>query len=104
MTIQLAPEQTKRLMEWCGFRVKEHILEESPVDKVTVTCLTSPLGERLNGYPPVTLDFLFEFAVPKLKVEYRNWKSVLHDWVDDMTGETEKDAIALFWLISEVIK
>jgi len=68
----------KQLNEWCGTK-------------------------GINYYEGDTaLGFLFKYAVPKLKVKYRNWKSVLHDWVDELTGDYEKDAIALFNVLDEI--
>ena len=49
--------------------------------------------------PKRDLNNLFKYAVPTLKKEFRNWKSVLHDWVDDLTGDYEKDALALFEIL-----
>jgi len=56
--------------------------------------------QGINYYEGDTaLGFLFKYAVPKLKLEYANWKSILHDWVDETTGDYEKDAVSLFWII-----
>ena len=55
------------------------------------------------GSPPIDLNNLSRYAIPKLIKEYRNWKSVLHDWVDELTGDYEKDALALFWALDPII-
>ena len=50
------------------------------------------LGDNLY----IDLNNLFKYAIPVLKREYHNWKSVLHDWVDSLTGDYEKDSLLLF--------
>ncbi len=52
---------------------------------------------------PIDLNNLSRYAIPKLIEEYRNWKSVLHDWVDELTGDYEKDALALFRSLYPII-
>ncbi len=54
--------------------------------------------------PPKDLSNLWEYAVPELKKRYRNWKSVLHDWVDGLTGDYKKDALSLYEIIYKVFE
>ena len=46
--------------------------------------------------PPIDLNNLWKYAIPQLCKEYRNWHSLLHDWVDQCTGDYEKDTLLLF--------
>ena len=83
--------QWKELLEWCGFKGKLDYIKDAGERE----------GRLVYVSPPLDLNNLFKHAVPKLKAEYRNWKSVLHDWVDELTGDCEKDALSLFWLLRE---
>ena len=90
-------KQIKEFWERCGFR-----WTVSKTGNYWVR--TDPSGtegqmEVIIHYPSIDLNNLFKYAVPKLQVEYRNWKSVLHNWVDELTGDYEKDTLSLFCLI-----
>ncbi len=77
-------EQIKELWEWCGI-AEPDIFINKPFSKVT----------------PLDFNNLFKYAVPRLKQEYRNWKSVLHDWIDKLTGDPEKDTIGLYQILCD---
>lgn len=61
------------------------------------------LGHFHTDLPPIDLNNLSRYAIPKLIKEYHNWKSVLHDWVDGLTGDYEKDALSLYWLLAQTM-
>ena len=84
--------QIKELWEGCGLK-KPHYFWRSPSGK-----------QLTAGTPPVDLNNLWEYVIPQLCKEYRNWRSVLHDWIDQCTGDYGKDTLALFWAIYEVMK
>ena len=58
-------------------------------------------GGGHRGFPPIDLNNLFKYAINQ--VPHNNWKFVLHTWIDNSTGNCEKDTLALFWAIWEVI-
>lgn len=100
-------DEIREFWEWCGFRWDG---EDFPGKGFWL----NPNGfsycwpnEHLTSFellPHIAPNNLFKFAVPKLKTEFRNWKSVLHDWVDELTGNYEEDTLALFWTIYGVMK
>jgi len=95
--------------EWCGFkRLKPgrggyHFR----ATKKVWNWLPPSESERHKSIPFLPdfndLTTLFKHAVPQLKKEWRNWKSVLHDWVDGLTGDYDKDALALHQAIENLI-
>ncbi len=88
--------QLQELWEWCGFKIRG----ETEGEKLWY----APDGIVFNcGAPPLDLNNLFKYAIPKLKSEFPNWKSVLLDWLNCLTGDYEKDVPTLFWLIWGVI-
>lgn len=64
--------------------------------------LLYPDGTRHLEYPSIDLNNLWKYAIPQLCKEYPNWRSILHDWVDQCTGDYKKDTLALFWALWEV--
>ena len=84
----------KEFWEWCGLERKQGLDIRAG--------WYSPDGRFLGRDTPLLdLNNLSRYAIPKLMAEYHNWKSVLHDWVDGLTGDYEKDTLSLFWLIRE---
>jgi len=59
-------------------------------------------NEYYEDEPPIDLNNLFKYAVPKLKAVYPNWRVVLHAWVIELTGDCDKDTLALFWALDKV--
>lgn len=65
----------------------------------------------IDKYPPIDLNNLFKYAVPKLDIERINlypatedrWGCYFDDWYQDH-NVAETPALALFWAIWEVIK
>ena len=57
---------------------------------------------QLGTLPSLDLNNLSRYAIPQLIKEYHNWKSVLHDWVDGLTGDYEKDTLSLYWKIAQM--
>ncbi len=100
---QPTQEQIKEFWEECGFHFQDLSELKPQYRHEGNRRWVSPLGE-IGGLPDLDLNNLFKYAVPKLKSEYRNWKSTLHDWIDKLTGDTEKDTVSLFRIIQEVIK
>lgn len=93
-------KQIREFWEWCGLKVKEteNIYHEP------ITVLQEPNGCSLMvGEPKLDLNNLARYAIPKLMIEYHNWRSVLHDWVDGLTGDCEKDALSLYWLLAQTM-
>ena len=115
-------EQIKKLWEWCGFKeVFSKELWRFERYKETNHWWSAPNGRRFDELPPVDLNNLFKYAVPKLLPK--------HDfsiyWVLDVDAQQgawaismscrgygkngiirlrDKDpALALFWAIWEVI-
>ncbi len=82
-----------------------------------MTCLTAPDGTRLEtGYPSLTLDNLFKWAVPKL--EHWHLQKTHNDFRPEIVFAAvqlslggrfsnywgDDSALALFWAILEVIE
>jgi len=91
--------QIKEFCEWCGFRHTE-----SPNEFIRRNWWTNPEHLCESHLPPIDLNNLFKYAVPKLE----SWDCII-DWAIDMInayadGRTLKDpALALFWAIYEVV-
>ncbi len=94
--------EVKEFWEGCGFNQRSY---RKPACSHTPRCKywLNPRGKWISSLPPIDLDNLSRYAIPKLIKEYRNWKSVLHDWVDELTGDYEKDALALFRSLYPII-
>lgn len=102
-------EQIKEFWEWCG--VQPHI---------KITGVKYHAGMALDGsgrmesvYPPPDLNNLFKYAVPKLQYQV-NLKNIRDGWLCMLfNGKQnpprievigEDPALALFWVIYEVLK
>ena len=100
-------EKWQHVLEKCGFKALTHaekypqISTNRPDD---IVGWFDPDGTHHYALPDITLDNLFKWVVPMLPKEWRNWKSVLHDWVEGLTGDREKDTIALLDAIYEAVK
>ena len=98
-------EQIKEFWEWCGFT---YIMNYD--DPSVIEGSRSPTGERLN--PPIDLNSLFEYAVPRVcfgvdlemcpNDKWRAGIKLISDGIKYAKGDTP--ALALFWAIYEVIK
>ena len=62
-----------------------------------------------SGIPIIDPNNLFKYAVPKLKDKlcregkYYILRNLLRDWIEQLTGDITKDALALFWCIFSII-
>lgn len=90
---QPTEEQIKEFWEWCGFTILLEGMCLYPRDK--------GVSGRVKPLPPIDLNSLFLYAIPKIKSEFPNWKSVLHDWVEGLSGNYY-DALVLFWAVWKV--
>jgi len=99
MMEQPTREQLERIWKWCGMVENEPTIYEGK----TYRSYTMPDGRWQALYPSLDLNNLFRYAIPVLKKEYRNWKSILLDWLNNLTGDYEKDTLALFQAINEVL-
>ena len=89
-------EQAGRFWEWCGFTIEDRA--STPGGRVVLSHCRYPSGHR--GYiPVVSLNNLFKWAVPSLKDSCEEWWDVIVEWAKDITGNYEKDTLALFWEI-----
>ena len=90
--------QLEEFYEGCGFYVQPDSRYEgwqnlySPDGTHIITA--KPI--RPCHYPKLDLNNLWKYAIPQLYKEYRNWCSLLYDWVDQCTGDYEKDTLLLF--------
>lgn len=59
----------------------------------------------IDGFklPEIDLNNIFKYAVPFLKESCEEWWDVIVEWAKDITGNYEKDTIALFNAIYKVI-
>ena len=104
-------EQVKEFWKWCGFKL-ERIPHDTPF-----YVLNKPDGEQYNIwigsyrgdkleveelYPSIDLNNLFRWAVPSLKDTCEEWWSVMVEWAKDITGNYQKDTLALFWALWQV--
>jgi hypothetical protein len=99
-------EEVKEFWERCGFLFEEHNSRfehwwtYTPPDQAN---LEWPERHQYTGDPPLDLNNLSRYAIPKLMAKYHNWKSVLYDWVEGLTGDYEKDALSLYWLLAQTM-
>ncbi len=49
----------------------------------------------------IDLNNLFKYAPLQMTIEL--WRTILRGWIAKLTGDYEKDTLALFWAIWEVI-
>jgi len=96
----------RKFWEWCGFRKAgggwTDIVYKYPVE-IDLPDPTSIFDGKYAQLPPIDLNNLSRYAIPKLIKEYTNWESVLHKWVDGLTGDYEKDTFSLYWLIAQTM-
>ena len=94
-------EQIKEFWEWCGIKeIISKALWRYERYKETNHWWGAPNGRKYKELPPLDLNNLFEYAVPKLKQLFPagTIPKALLSWV-----ETKDDtALALFWAIWEV--
>jgi len=58
-------EQIRKFREWCGFKIeKEAVYDGGKLKHLPIIIL--PNGEWTNWYPPIDLNNLFKYAVPKI--------------------------------------
>jgi len=95
-------EQTKEVWEWCGLS-EEYWDGEwfwvEPNEEGSFRYKNRTTHDEL----PIDLNNLWKYAIPQLCKEHRNWRSLLHDWVEELTGDYEKDALSLYWLLAQTI-
>ena len=107
--------QEQNFWEWCGLYQSEQ--------QIHTGWWHYPDGSIQHGFPPIDLNNLFKYAVPKLaetkkRIEYSIDFSIL-DWGKEAnhyfailqgshqllgTGEDKDPALALFWAIYKVME
>ena len=112
-------EQSKEFWGGCGFYwvVKKELMR-SYVGHLPASIVDTTGHWEYEGYvsknfpgmfyyslslPLIDLHNLWKYAIPQLCKEYRNWHSLLHDWVDQCTGDLEKDTLSLFWALYPIL-
>ena len=98
-------EQIKELWGWCEFKFKLSA-SENPHYWI------DPFGRAMAKLPPIDLNNLFKYAVPKRIRQYEDkgehtasvWNKLFITWVHSMVEGNSDPALALFWAIWEVIK
>lgn len=91
---QPTQEQIKEFWEWCGFKFIHE--DYTPIHTAELQYPDGHL-EEWNGWGDLLdLNNLFKYAVPALKLRYRHWRTILREWVETITGDTEKDTKQLF--------
>ena len=95
-------EQIKEFWEWCGFTYRHAEIVDASACKIFIT--SSYFNGIETQIPDANLNNLFEYAIPQIAKEYHNWKSILHDWVESLTGDYEKDVLLLFAQLYDIIK
>ena len=96
-------EQIKKFWERCGFIFEKTGQRHIP-ELFEVYQWRYPDGEHYDKLPPIDLNNLFEYAVPKTKTyDYLiDWAiQTAHAYVDNRSGYDP--ALALFWAIWKVI-
>ena len=95
--------EVRRFWEWCGFKRKLSA-SENPHYWI------DPEGKALSQLPPIDLNNLFQWAVPKLGndcwiiIDPPNGRAiVVLGFIEEGEGEAEDPALALFWAIWKVI-
>ena len=118
-------KQQKEFWEWCGFkevtvrarafeivRGKKHSWETKEQRWLRPNCeFENKLYPSYHGVPfvdwelpPIDLNNLFTYAVPKLKMERDSLITFLWEWVKDMISNDKDPALALFWALWAVMK
>jgi len=105
--------QIKEFWERCGFKEVLSRTEEWRFAefKTTNHWWEAPNGGRFKEVPPINLNNLFKYAVPKLDIEKINlypatknrWGCYFDEWYQDH-NVAETPALALFWAIKEAMK
>lgn len=103
-------EQKREFWELCGFKIVVHYVKHSEFWEY-------PDGELHPTYPPIDLNNLFQYAVPKLKegldypqetigfpTERYKCHRFLQMWVYSIAIQGKDPALALFWAIYKVLK
>ena len=97
----MTDEDKKLILKWSGWTIDNEGWWYEP--NVEHGIIERHWGDYRN-FPILDLYFYFKYVIPQLSREYRNWKSVLHDWVDQCTGDYEKDTLLLSAQTIELIK
>ena len=82
-----------------AYEKKREFWERCGLKRGTCGWMYDPLSPSIPIFPPLDLNNLWRYAIPKLTT--KNWKSIMRDWVDTLTGDYEKDALALFWVLDK---
>ena len=109
-------EQVKELWEWCGFEERHNPGSYMDVT-IAETVWFDPKGSKCGILPPIDLNNLFRWAVPKLQKdgwlislrghEFKGYDALLEYVPKDLSlvrADNDDPALALFWAIWEVIK
>lgn len=91
---QPTKEQLQWFWEQCGFKQK---------DKGWVFPDLRVTEKFPCSLPPIDLNSLFKYAVPTLKDICEDWWDVIVEWAKDITGNYEKDTLALFWAVFKAL-
>jgi len=106
-------EQIREFWEWCEFKLQPNVISLGTIDWPDYVWHDSEGNPRPDeGLPPIDLNNLFKYAVPKLKhYELNNyWGEGKHTgWAgieggSYHFGRDETPKLALFWAIWKVIK
>ncbi len=108
------PSQEQRYISYPSHSLHSRYKTRDVLEYVPVTKWTYPGGRSLSSLPPIDLNNLFKYAVPKdAEVRLRPAKNTSNKrycclildespWEVDAFGET--DELALFWVIYNTIK
>lgn len=99
-------EQRKEFWERCGFEYGLHLVQHKTMP-YKITGWKSPDGSWLSeGFPPIDLNNLFRYALPKFLEEYGEGRTLglLVDWVRAIVQQNlwGEEAPALFWALRQV--
>jgi len=113
-------EQIKRFWEWCGFKFVENIEHSQYFGDLDFSSWIYPdSGYRARDLPPLDLNNLFKYAVPKVIKKMDTEGKVIFPilslwgkWYDEiialagtsLTDDYEIITLALFWAIYKVIE
>jgi len=100
MKDKLTKKEIKEFWEWCGLKV-----QNAPSGRyfiVTYPDGSSSMDAGFVRYPPLDLNNLFKYAVPKL--DSYNRTQILLAWAYEVVDVKLNPAAALFKAIQEVIK
>ena len=110
----ISQERIKRLWEWCGFQYRD----EYPDGRGNWGRITFPDGHEISElkfhlcpYPPIDLNSLFKWAVPKTETSFEVWQDGDGFWHwrpyslgIDALGWDADPATALFLAIERLIE